>query len=194
MLQKIMKIELQPHIDHYHPAAPLTPQHAFSYPISSLNKSRSKATQYHHPSYSPDVPLIPHGVAVSLTAPAVFKFTAPSAPQRHREAAAIFLGKERAHELDRASDEQVGAILGEAVQRFLDGLGVPRGLEGVGYSSADIGKVSGWEGGGFTGLRVRCERVRAGVVETTCVVCIGGNDMPSEFMLDLGWNTMGSLV
>lgn len=88
------------------------------------------------------MPLIPHGVAVSLTAPAVFNFTAPSAPQRHREAAAVFMGKERAHELDRVSDDALGGVLQEEIQRFLDGLGVPRGLKQVGYESQDIKRVS----------------------------------------------------
>ena len=122
----------------------LTYQHAFSYPISSLNKGRPKAKQYHHPSYSPSVPLIPHGVAVSMTAPAVFDFTALSAPHRHREAAAIFLGKDGAAAvgLDRLPDEEVGAVLGDAIRKFLDRLDVPRGLEAVGYTSGDIGRVS----------------------------------------------------
>ncbi|RSH87483.1 hypothetical protein EHS25_003393 [Saitozyma podzolica] len=111
--------------------------HAFSYPISSLNKGRPKERQYHHPSYAPDVPLIPHGVAVSLTAPAVFNFTAPSSPQRHREAAAIFMG-DRAGELARVRDEDLGRVLQEEIRRFLDILGVPRGLSEVGYKNEDI--------------------------------------------------------
>jgi hydroxyacid-oxoacid transhydrogenase len=112
--------------------------HAFSYPISSLNKARPAGKGYNHPSYPPDVPLIPHGVAVSLTAPSVFEYTAASAPKRYREAAAVFKGKDRAHELDRVRDEDIGKVLSEEIQRFLDLLGVPRGLKGVGYTSSDI--------------------------------------------------------
>lgn len=117
--------------------------HAFSYPISSLNKSRPKNLQYHHPSYSPTVPLIPHGVAVSMTAPAVFDFTAMSAPYRHREAAAIFLGKDGAAAvgLDRLPDEEVGKVLGDAIRAFLERVRVPRGLEAVGYHSGDISRL-----------------------------------------------------
>ncbi|KAK4685544.1 hydroxyacid-oxoacid transhydrogenase, partial [Tremellales sp. Uapishka_1] len=115
--------------------------HAASYPISSLNKGRPSNLQYHHPSYSPSIPLIPHGVAVSLTAPSVFRFTAPSSPQRHREAAAIFLGKEREHELTGVRDEAIGDVLGEAIQRFLEDLGVPRGLGAVGYQGSDVSKL-----------------------------------------------------
>ncbi|WVO16306.1 hypothetical protein L204_103981 [Cryptococcus depauperatus] len=112
--------------------------HAFSYPISSLNKGRPKAQQYHHPSYNPEIPLIPHGIAVSLTAPAVFDFTAPSSPSRHREALSVFLGKERAHEASNLKDEDLGKKLSEEIKKFLDVVGVPRGLNRVGYTSRDI--------------------------------------------------------
>ncbi|KAL7421768.1 hypothetical protein Q5752_003539 [Cryptotrichosporon argae] len=115
--------------------------HAGSYPISSLNKGRPKGKQYHHPSYSPDVPLIPHGVAVSLTAPAVFNFTAPSSPARHREAAAVFMG-ERAGELSRVRDDDIGKVLADEIRRFLDLLDVPRGLTKVGYGPGDISKLA----------------------------------------------------
>lgn len=111
--------------------------HAGSYPISSLNKARPKADQYFHPSYNPDVPLIPHGVAVSLTAPSVFHFTAPSSPDRHRAAAAIFMG-DRAGELANVRDEDIGDVLREEIQRFLDRVAVPRGLSKVGYGQGDI--------------------------------------------------------
>ncbi|WVR07140.1 hypothetical protein IAU60_004181 [Kwoniella sp. DSM 27419] len=115
--------------------------HAFSYPISSLNKGRPKNAQYHHPSYSPNIPLIPHGVAVSLTAPAVFAFTAPSSPQRHRDALSIFLGPARAHELGAIRDEDIGRALSEEITKFLDKVEVPRGLSQVGYGSQDIPKL-----------------------------------------------------
>ena len=115
--------------------------HAFSYPISSLNKGRPKERQYYHPSYDPSVALVPHGVAVSLTAPAVFEFTAIASPQRHREAAAVFMG-DRAGDLDRIRDEDVGKVLSEEVRRFLDLVEVPRGLEQIGYLSEDISSVS----------------------------------------------------
>jgi hydroxyacid-oxoacid transhydrogenase len=112
--------------------------HAGSYPISSLNKAREKADQYFHPSYNPDVPLIPHGVAVALTSPSVFEFTAPSSPDRHRMACAIFMGKERAHELDKVRDEDIGAVLRDEIQKFLELVAVPRGLTKVGYKHSDI--------------------------------------------------------
>lgn len=76
-----------------------------------------------------------------MTAPAVFNFTAPSAPERHREAAAVFMG-DRAGELSRVKDEDLGRVLSEEIRRFLDILRVPRGLSAVGYRSEDIKTVS----------------------------------------------------
>ena len=54
-----------------------------SYPISGLN------TGYHHPGYKVSKPLVPHGVSVILSAPAVFRFTGASNPERHLQAAEI---------------------------------------------------------------------------------------------------------
>ena len=78
-----------------------------------------------------------------MTAPAVFEFTAPSSPRRHREAAAIFMGKDREHELDGVSDADIGKVLGEEIRKFLDKVEVPRGLSVIGYTSTDIPDVSG---------------------------------------------------
>jgi len=86
-----------------------------------------------------DKPIIPHGVSVALTGPAVFQFTAPSSPSRHREAAAVFAGTDvNDPRISRLSDDAVGEFLFEQIARFLDGLGVPRGLKAVGYQNSDI--------------------------------------------------------
>ena len=80
-------------------------------------------------------------MAVSLTAPAVFNFTAVSSPDRHREAASVFMGKDRAHELSNVKDRDIGLKLREEIQRFLETVEVPRGLNAIGYSSSDIESV-----------------------------------------------------
>ncbi|KAG6821280.1 hypothetical protein H0H93_002390 [Arthromyces matolae] len=118
--------------------------HGMSYPISGLNK---KGPKYKHPGYVIDHPIIPHGIrcldeyifSVALTGPAVFQFTAPSSPDRHREALAIFTNSHITDpSITSISDRDIGAHLYEAIARFLDGLGVPRGLKAVGYTTGDL--------------------------------------------------------
>ena len=64
----------------------------------------------------------------------VFQFTAPSSPDRHRQALAIFNSTTVSDpSVSRIPDSELGAHLYEAIARFLDGLGAPRGLKAVGY-------------------------------------------------------------
>ena len=80
--------------------------------------------------------------SVALSGPAVFQFTAPSAPSRHREALAIFRGTTTSDpSITAIPDSEIGAHLFEAIAQFLDGLGVPRGLKAVGYTKADIPRL-----------------------------------------------------
>lgn len=105
--------------------------HGISYPISGLNK---KLTNYYHPGYKSDHPLIPHGLSVCLTGPGVFEFTAPSAPDRHREIAEIFGGEEEADAIKRLPDSDIGPLVHDRIAKFLgDTLNMPRGLSAIGY-------------------------------------------------------------
>jgi len=113
--------------------------HAISYPISGLNKTGPK---YKHPGYVIDKPIIPHGISVALTGPAVFRFTAPSSPDRHRVALSIFAGvSENDASISRLPDRDVGERLFDEIAKFLDSLGVPRGLRAVGYGPGDIPRL-----------------------------------------------------
>lgn len=99
-----------------------------SYPISGQNPG------YKHAGYEVDTPIIPHGVTVAVTAPAVFRFTAPSNPDRHLAAAQAF-----GVDITNLKREDAGEVLGEAVAKFLSELGdQPNGLQGLGFTSSDI--------------------------------------------------------
>lgn len=69
----------------------------------------------------------------------VFRFTAPSSPDRHRQALAIFNNTTVSDpSIARIPDAEIGAYLFEAIARFLFGLGVPQGLKAVGYKESDV--------------------------------------------------------
>ena len=109
--------------------------HGMSYPISGQNP-----TGYKHPGYMSSTPIIPHGVSVAVTAPAVFRFTAASDPDRHLQAAEAF-----GVDISQVKKESAGDVLAEALAKFLLELGdQPRGLKGLGFGSKDVdGLVEG---------------------------------------------------
>jgi hydroxyacid-oxoacid transhydrogenase len=102
--------------------------HGMSYPISGQNPG------YKHPGYQVDSPIIPHGVSVAVTSPAVFRFTAASNPDRHLAAAEAF-----GVDISNVKRESAGEVLAEALSDFLVKLGdQPRGLKDLGFGAGDI--------------------------------------------------------
>jgi hydroxyacid-oxoacid transhydrogenase len=101
--------------------------HGMSYPVSGLVRD------YRAAGYAVDHPLVPHGVSVILNAPAVFRFTACAAPERHLLAAEA-LGADVA----RANPKDAGNILADQILRMMQDLHMPNGLRALGYTPADI--------------------------------------------------------
>jgi alcohol dehydrogenase class IV len=106
--------------------------HAFSYSVSNLVKSwRAK-------DYPPgEGPFIPHGIAVALNLPSVFRFTAQAAPERHLEAADCLGADIRDAASDDAGEVVAGRIIG-----LMKNIGIPNGLSGVGLSAEDAGALA----------------------------------------------------
>ena len=105
--------------------------HGMSYPISSQNPG------YQHAGYQVQVPIIPHGVSVAVTAPAVFKFTGASNPERHLAAAECF-----GVDISNVKKESAGEVLSEALANFLVGLGdQPRGLKALGFTGGHLDEL-----------------------------------------------------
>lgn len=106
--------------------------HALSYPIASL------ARDYFPDGYpgkeAADHALVPHGVAVSITAAAVFRFTANASPQRHLRAARL-LGAEAAAAAD---DSRAGELLSERLLSLWRMYRLPTRLGELGYTPADV--------------------------------------------------------
>ena len=101
--------------------------HGMSYPVAGMVRDFQPA------GYEVDHPMVPHGYSVILHTPAVARFTGPASPERHLRAARA-LGAT----VDGVRPENAGDLLAERVVYFMRELGVPNGLEAVGYSSADI--------------------------------------------------------
>lgn len=101
--------------------------HGMSYPVSGLVRD------YRAPGYAVDHPLVPHGVSVIVNAPAVFRFTASSAPERHLRAAEALGADIAGMNLNAA-----GEILADRIVRIMQDLGMPNGLRSLGYTSYDI--------------------------------------------------------
>ena len=104
--------------------------HGMSYPVSGMVRD------FVPEDYPPDEPLIPHGMSVVLNAPAVFRFTAPTNPERHLYAARLM-----GADVSEASPEDAGDLLSDAIIKLMREIDVPNGLKGVGYSPDDVDKL-----------------------------------------------------
>ena len=107
--------------------AGVTLPHGMSYPVSGMVRD------YRPEGYNVDHPIIPHGMAVVLNAPAAFRFTAPACPEKHLQAAEA-LGSGIAG----AQSEDAGRILADRVIEIMQSLHIPNGLSAVGYTKDDI--------------------------------------------------------
>ena len=104
--------------------------HGMSYPVSGMVRD------YVPDDYPPGEPLVPHGMAVVLNAPAVFKFTASANPELHLYAAKL-MGKD----ISDAKPEDAGEILASAVVELMQKVGMPNGLSALGYGPQDVDKM-----------------------------------------------------
>lgn len=108
-------------------SAGVTLPHGMSYPISGLVRD------YRPEGYLSDHPLIPHGMAVILGAPAAFRFMAPANPGACLQAAALIGADTRG-----AEPEDAGELLAQAVIQVMKKVGMPNGLRAVGYTPDDV--------------------------------------------------------
>jgi len=83
--------------------------------------------------YSMSSPFVPHGISVVVSAPAIFRYLATGAPERHLEAAG-YLGASIAGATKDDSGEIVGARLVELMRET----SMPNGLKGLGFNDNDV--------------------------------------------------------
>jgi len=101
--------------------------HAMSYSVATLKHV------YTANGYEERDPMVPHGIAVVINAPAAFRFTASANPARHLEAAAA-LGAD----VTGARPEDAGEILAGAFIALMRETGLPSGIAALGYGEADV--------------------------------------------------------
>lgn len=101
--------------------------HALSYGVTHLMQDITTAD------YSVASPFIPHGISVIASAPAIFRYTAAGAPERHLEAANS-LG---ANAWDAGPDEAGEVVAGRIIE-LMKKTGMPNGLGDLGFSEADV--------------------------------------------------------
>lgn len=98
--------------------------HANAYPVAGAVKN------YRAQGY-PEMPMVPHGQAVSATAAAVFRWTYPADPARHLRAAELLSG--------RTFTTTDGAeALAHVLTELMTDIGMPAGLRSFGYDEGDV--------------------------------------------------------
>ena len=97
--------------------------HANAYPIAG------RVRDFRPEGYPAEEPIVPHGMAVSLTAPEAFRWTFESDPAKHLRAATLL---DPRHEYDGPD------ALPSVVRDLMHDIGIPNGLGGVGYAEGDV--------------------------------------------------------
>jgi alcohol dehydrogenase class IV len=99
--------------------------HANAYPVAG------RVRDFHPEGYPADHAMVPHGMAVALTAPAAFRFTFDADPDRHVRAAELL-----APGAERPSDDR--DFLPSVLADLMRDVGIPNGLAAVGYTESDV--------------------------------------------------------
>jgi alcohol dehydrogenase class IV len=101
--------------------------HANAYPIAG--RVAELPNRFVPEGYPEGEPIVPHGMAVSLTAPPAFRFTFDAAPERHLRAARL---------LDPDASGDGPEVLPAVLTALMRDIGIPNGLAEVGYGAADV--------------------------------------------------------
>jgi len=99
--------------------------HANAYPVAG------RVRDFHPADYPPEEPMVPHGMAVALTAPEAFRFTFDAAPERHVHAADLLAP-------GALRPDDLRDLLPTVLRDLMRDVGMPNGLAAVGYDEGDV--------------------------------------------------------
>src|SRR5438094_4752315 len=101
--------------------------HGLSYAVSGLTRD------WHVDGYPEGKTLVPHGMAVVLNNPSVWRYTAPCCPERHLHGAHCLGAR-----IDGARGEDAGDVLAGRVIELMRATDMPNGLTALGFGDADL--------------------------------------------------------
>lgn len=101
--------------------------HAMSYSVAGMIR------RYQPAGWPEDHPMCPHGISVVVNAPAAFRYTGSSSPERHLRALEC-LGEAT----DGVDANDAGNALADAFIAMMRAAGIPNGLGDLDYSESDI--------------------------------------------------------
>jgi alcohol dehydrogenase class IV len=105
--------------------------HGMSYAVAGLVR------EYRPQDYPQDKPMVPHGMAVILNAPSVYRWTAPGCPDRHLHGAEC-LGAD----VREATPADAGEVVAKRIIEMMKATVFPNGLAAVGFGADDAGALA----------------------------------------------------
>jgi alcohol dehydrogenase class IV len=104
--------------------------HSMAYPIGGMVRD------YRPAGYQVEEVMVPHGQAVSITAPAAFRFTAPVWPEKHAYSAKLLGLNDKG-----MSVKEAAMALSHEIIELMKDIGFPNGLSDMGFTEADIPQI-----------------------------------------------------
>jgi hydroxyacid-oxoacid transhydrogenase len=104
--------------------------HGMSYPVSGMVRD------YVPEGYPAGHPIVPHGMAVALHAPAVFRFTGSANPELH-----LFAARLMGADTSGASPAKAGELLAGEIADLMRRVGMPNGLAAIGFGPGDVDRL-----------------------------------------------------